>query len=208
MARERLIIAILCVCLAVSLFFDGFLAWRLQNLTVESSRAFTFLWRPEEQDIVDGWLQMNASFVWDENDLYVVVKINYTILRGSYLGLVFDRNKNGKIDYQSRDDLPYILFMDNTTYTDPPHPELMGGNYTLAYTSLLLDGRLGMLLMSSSYVGSHTCIFDPETGYTFAVKFPGLMRRLNNKLAHVVFEDVERMYEVEKNFVVKRFSFG
>jgi len=189
-SRNHVIIVVLSICLAVSLFFNGYLAWRLQTLTGESSSAFTFLWSPEEQGITSDWLQMNASFVWDENDLYVVVKINYTALRGSYLGLVFDRNENGKIDYQSMDDLPYILFMDNTTYPT---------------TALLSDGRLAMLKMAS-IPSNDTCIFDLETGYTFTMKFPSLMRHLGNKLVHVVFEDVES--GVAKKFVVKRFSFG
>jgi len=205
MVRERVIIVVLCICLAVSLFFNGYLAWRLQGLTGESSSAFTFLWSPEEQDIVDGWLQMNARFVWDENDLYVVVKINYTTLRGSYLGLVFDKNQNGKIDLYS-DDWPNIFFMDNTTY---PGFTAFLENITVppGVAPLLEDGRLGLLLCPT-IPSNHTCLFDHETGYAFAVMFPNIMRHLNNKLVHVVFEDVERMYEVEKNFVVKRFSFG
>ncbi|MCL6579731.1 MAG: hypothetical protein K6T73_10200 [Candidatus Bathyarchaeota archaeon] len=88
-----------------------------------------------------------------------------------------------------------ILFADNTTYPTS--------------TWILHDGRLAMLLMRSQ-PGNHTCVFNPESGYVFAMRFPKLMQHLSNKLVHVVFEDLDTRYTPEPapNYVWKRFSFG
>jgi hypothetical protein len=150
---------ILSVCLAISLFFNGYLAYRLHSLTSESSNTFIFTWGPEEQKIVSGELRMEITFTWDAEDLFVVAKINDDdYCSADYLGLVFDRNKNGSID-DGIDDWPYILFADNTTYPTS--------------TWILHDGRLAMLLMRSQ-PGNHTCVFNLKAAMSLPCVFPNL----------------------------------
>lgn len=89
-----------------------------------------------------------------QNWLSMVVKVNDDDHNEwDYLGLVFDMNENGVIDLGTADK-PFGLWTNNMT---TPSALLENGFLGFAYCPPTRD--------------PHNCTFDPDTGYTFQIKF-------------------------------------
>jgi len=159
--------------------------------STNNTMNFTFTWGPDTQKIVQGTLRLEISLTWNvvPNSTHkwssMVVRVNdddYN--QWDYLGLVFDMNENGVIDLGSEDD-PFGLWVNNMT----------------APSILLENGFLGFA-ETMPIVGPHNCTFDPDTGYTFRIKFyslptdPGypynpaeVLREEYENPLHICFED-------------------
>jgi hypothetical protein len=170
MEKRMTILAIaLGIVLAVSLSYNGYLHYtQRQN---NSNHTFNFWWSAQEQNITSGngifW--MNFTFKTVGENLSITVSANDDEeTRGAALVMVFDRNRNGKIDYDVSDyghpeiygivDTPYVFESDNKTSTP-----------------WILVGPKGEIIFISSGPGIsepspwHTCTFSNETGYTFSI---------------------------------------
>jgi len=98
-----------------------------------------------------------------------------------WLGVVLDRNHNGKIDRQwehEGDDKPYVLNAANTTI----EPAILVDNLDVAVPR--------KLPVPSPY---HTCTFDPQTGYTFNVSLSLQELALTSDVIHVIFCDFDAL---------------
>jgi len=165
---------ILAFALAVSLLFNGYLCY-LQfsvenNLDEDWVKTFSFWWSPEEQNITsgNGILWINFTFKPVGENLSITVEINDDESTGCYapedkLILVFDKNRNGKIDfwdYRWENDTVYALGADNSSYT------------------YYIVGPKGEVDFASHPIYKpepspwHTCIFSNETGYVFNISLP------------------------------------
>lgn len=153
---------------------------------------FTFTWGPDTQRIVQGTLRLEVSITWavvpnsTHKWLSMVVSVNddeYS--EWDYLGLVFDMNENGVIDL-GFEDLPFGLWTNNMT-TD----------------SALLENGFLAFAETMPKAGPHNCTFDPNTGYTFRIKFYSVptdliyppynpaevLKEGNKNLLHMCFKD-------------------
>jgi hypothetical protein len=160
---------VLAGVLVVSLFGNIILAFYHVQLTRPHNKAMNFYWSPEEQNITVGkvfWL--NFTFMNVAENLSITVKTNDDDNElGCRLIMVFDRNRNGRIDYNVIGwseprlvvDTPYDFRSDNITNTPnivvKPKGEVM----------LLSDGY-------SSISPWHTCTYSNRTGFTFNISLP------------------------------------
>lgn len=151
-------------------FISVALAGSLYANSLNSPKAFAFTWTKEEQDIVNGTLRLGISFDWKGENLTIIAKINDDKLGfGGYLGLVFDRNGNGEIDYWETDE-PYMLLSDNGTTG-------VGGAYLLPLNSSwgpdYPEGKGGKLSGHCTRVSPyHTAAFIEDVGWLYKVSIP------------------------------------
>jgi len=155
----------LTVCLAASLFFNVYL---LLNTSHTTAKTFVYEWFYAGQVggflpiqmILNGTLHLEITFKWAENYLSIIAKINDDDRHDfDMLGLVFDKNGNGVIDWGQGDE-PYMLYASNCTH------------YSCTYLGYRGEGIIRCYSLEipppSSY---HTCVFAEE-GYTFDIKIP------------------------------------
>jgi len=141
-----------------------------------TSDAFVFAWTREEQKIVPGTLRIEISFKWKNESLNIIAKINDNkpMDIAGWLGLVFDRNGNGVIDYGSYADKPYLFHCSNWTYGHTPW--------------LREDGYLvGCHCVTESPY--HTAVLIEGFGWLYNVSIPA------NELAEVKADVVLIFYE-------------
>jgi hypothetical protein len=188
---------ILVSALVFSLLFSILLGYMLLNIRSSENnpngswtRTFSFWWGPEEQNITsgNGILWMNFTFKTEGENLSITVKVNDDEGNGSLI-MVFDKNKNGKIDFWETDyghpeihgigDTPYEFDSDNKTMT----PWIMvGPKGQSAFASV---GRY-----SSPW---HTCTFNNETGFTFNINLP-LEEVGSTGMVYAIFGDPDNPY--------------
>lgn len=127
---------------------------RLQNEIAHrnSTRTFVFEWPAWEQNIVNGTLRMELTFAWKGENLSIIAKINDDEYNAwDYLALAFD--------FQGADGLPDI---GANLYAN--------GNIT---SGLLSGNRISPFIpIAPGPSEVHTCIFEPDVGYTFNVLLP------------------------------------
>ena len=126
---KTMLVAGLTVCLAVSLFFNGYLYYKLtRSLEHYSPTFFSFVFGPTMQNITSGNLYLNLTFDIVEGNLTVKAEVNAESYNpNAFLALQFDSDNNGTIDirywpqddfytYQYwRDDLQFLLEANNLT---------------------------------------------------------------------------------------------
>ena len=174
--RIHVLALVLVACLCVSV---GFNVYQYTKTFKILSRTFVFEWSPEEQNIVNGTLRINITFMWKAENLCVTARINdheYHSKRS--FGLIFDMNHDGNITSGEK---AYLFRADNTT-----RPAFFGHGAGF-FVAMVLD-------QPSPY---HTCVFD-SSGYTFNIS---LKLNLKNDLVQVC-------YPILPEGVWVRFHFG
>jgi len=167
--RLMVLSIILSGVLVVSLLGNIFLAYYHIQLTRPQNKALNFFWTLEEQNITVGkvfWL--NFTFMNVAENLSITVKANDDDNEiGCSLIMVFDRSRNGRIDYYVTDygnperlvDTPYEFRSNNKTITPwilvKPKGEIIGLSVGESRTSPW-----------------HTCTFLNQTGFTFNISLP------------------------------------
>jgi hypothetical protein len=119
------VIVVLVVCLAISLFFDGYFYWKLaeeNSRPMHHSTFFSFVFGPSQQNISAGNIYLNLTFDTVEGNLTVKAEVNAENYNpNSFLTLQFDSDNNGTIDipqlyyFYGRCDLQFFLQADNQT---------------------------------------------------------------------------------------------
>lgn len=163
--KWQLFCLVLAIALATSISFNIFQSFNASNEgcgnspfgDVSGQMNFTFTWAGA-QKIVNGTFKIDV-FVWFQNFTWNdITTETFNILVKVYdddyspndcLGLVFDMNHNGKIDFGIKDE-PIVLYADNTTVINP---------------SLHPAGFLGVPEMPREKI--FTCTYDTDEGYTF-----------------------------------------
>jgi len=140
---------------------------------VNSTKSFVFEWPPWEQTIVNGTLRMELTFSWQGENLSIIVKINddeYS--EWDCLALAFDFDGDGTPDFGL-----------NLYANGYKHPGILASNNRIEDPFLYAP-------TPSEY---HTCVFEPEIGYTFNILFPPLdetpLTELPTDSMFVRFED-------------------
>ena len=149
---------VLAIALGVSAALNVYQHMVLSGLfNISSGRTLVFLWPPEEQEIVDGTLRIEAAFSWENENLSITVKVNddEEYYRNDCVGLVLDSNENGQIGWP---DAEYVLLTTNEYYE--------GNECTVDERGISWVEKLPR---PSPY---HKCTFSSKTGYTFKISFP------------------------------------
>jgi hypothetical protein len=192
---KTMLVAGLTVCLAVSLFFNGYLYYELTRPTEHQSPTFfSFVWSSErEQNITEGPLYINMTFERIGENLSVIIKINdddYNVM-DSYGGekpdalfIVFDSYANDTTGSINLNDTfyYYLLRPDNTT-TEGPR----------LFLDCQLNPHIFMSGLSSFKLSDfHTCTFKPNEGYMFNCTFPiyGKWREIHSDVVTLRYMDV------------------
>ena len=122
---KTMLIAGLTVCLAVSLFFNGYIYYQLTSK--HSPAFFSFVFDSTMQKLVNGTLYLNLTFEVVEGNLTVKAEVNAeSYNRYAALALQFDSDNNGTIDiryweeldsgyFGPGDDLAFFLRPNNET---------------------------------------------------------------------------------------------
>jgi len=187
-----MVIAGLTVCLAVSLFFNGYFYYQLSKPAGHQGPTFfSFVWSSEQQNITEGPLHINMTFERIGDNLSVIIKINdddYNVMDSSSgekpdaLFIVFDSYGNESSITVADTFYYYLLRPDNTTTEGP---------------RLFLDCELNPHIMFSgqcTFILSdfHTCTFKPNEGYVFNCTFPihGKWREIRSNVVTLRYIDV------------------
>lgn len=152
---------------------------------LNSPKVFVFTWPKEEQDIINGTLRIEMSFQWKGESLKIIAKINDKLGLHGYLGLVFDRNGNGEIDYWETDK-PYMLQGNNMTAG-------AGGAYLLPRNSSAgpdyPEGKGGYLRGHCTRVSPyHTAMFIEDVGWLYDISIPkGELTEVRANVVYIVY---------------------
>jgi len=161
--KQKILVIVLVACLVVSLFFNAYQCLSFRGYNSSTSKTFVYEWPRGSfagQRIVNDTLRLELTVEWGEETLDMVAKINDDEYHWEdYLGLVFDRNGNGFIDY-GMSDAPYLLGAAN--YTTAPNQNALTRDNTIEW---LVDD----IPHSSPY---HYCVFTEDVGYTFNITIP------------------------------------
>jgi len=187
---KTMLVAGLTVCLAVSLFFNGYLYYKLTRpLEHYSPTFFSFVFGPTMQNITSGNLYLNLTFDIVEGNLTVKAEVNTdSYNRYAALALQFDSDNNGTIDIRywpeenfyyydaAEDDLQFLLRADNET-----RPSMS------TYWGWLPDGTIYCYTMVREPIDYkspyHYCIFN-DGFYTFHFTY----RTNNPNLPHFAIQ--------------------
>jgi len=166
---KTMLVAGLTVCLAVSLFFNGYLYYKLTRpLEHYSPTFFSFVWSSEQQNITEGTLYINMTFERIGENLSVIIKINDDDYNALYdwfdikpdaLFICFDFNGNDSSINLNDTVFCYLLRPDNTT--------VFGNFVDLELIAHFIGPSLSL---DDSDV--HYCTFKPNEGYIFNCTFP------------------------------------
>jgi len=181
------IFAILMI-LGFSLFFNGYLYYKLtKSLEHRSPTFFSFVWSSEQQNITEGPLYINMTFERVGENLSVIIKINdddYNALPAwspDKLIIVFDANGNGTIDDEDVFGYFYWLTANNETITTPAGLNLD-----------LLEVYPRPTSCNRGRSKFHTCTFKSGEGYIFNCTFPihGSWRKILSDVVTLRYTDV------------------
>jgi len=175
--------SVLVVCLILSVGFNVYQYLDAPESSTPSSYVFYFY----NDYIRNGTaVRMEVTFDWQVENLSMTVTVNddeYNALDydSDYLGIVFDQNNNGRIDFGLADQ-PAVFYANNRSRS-----ESMG-------VYLLESGGLTWPFIES--VPCRTCTFNAETGYTFKKSFPRQAINVEPPtVVHICFDDIERSIE-------------
>jgi len=158
MDRVKILAIVLAGALATSVGYNVYLA--RHNPDEEWTKTFAFCWSPEEQNITEGILWVNFTFKTVGENLSIIVEINDDETKGNISGdtlfLVFDKNRNGKIDYCNFSDTVYSLAACNYSFTGHL-VDTKGRVYFVSHWERPIP---------SPY---HICIWKEGIGYTFNI---------------------------------------
>jgi len=209
---KMMLIAVLAVCLVVSLFFNGYLYYDLtRSAEHQSPTFFSFVWSPEAQNITEGPLYINMTFERIGENLSVTIKINdddYCVTGSGGTGpdallLWFDVNGDGYISWPGDPGSTYYwLKPNNRTLFD-----VIVDPYNLT---------LGPIQPSATGYETespfHTCVFMPEEGYIFNCTFPLKYKWFSeiSRAGHDISSDVVtlRFTDVNGSVYIPPFHFG
>lgn len=154
MSKFQLMASVLTVCLAVSL---GFNIYQFLDCNGETSVTKTFTRHHKTYIRPDGVVRINATFDWSGSNLTITIQVNDDeYCSHDYIGLVFDRNKDGSLF----DEVAFLLGAGNKTSPFPSGVRLedWGG---------LIEPPFTIAPKSSPW---HTCTFTEDEGYTFDIE--------------------------------------
>jgi len=207
---KMILIAVLAVCLAVSLFFNGYLYYDLtRSAEHQSSTFFSFVWSPEAQNITEGPLYINMTFERIGENLSVIIRINdddYDVMEANWsivpdaLIVCFDFDGNDSAITVADTVQAYLLRPDNTS--DP-------GYCGLFLDLELIDHFIGpsLVLRESDF---HYCTFKPNEGYVFNCTFPLRGREIDTIELRRIRSDIVtlRYKDVNGSVYIPPFHFG
>ena len=195
-------IIVLAVCLAVSLFFNGYLYLQIENCPEENGERygpthFSFVWSPGQQKITNETLYVNMTFERIGENLSMIIRINdddYDVMESLWkinpdtLIICFDFYGNDSAISIGDPVMSYLLRPDNTS-----NPTICG----LFLDLELIDHYMGPSLEFSES-DFHYCTFKPNEGYIFNCTFPlrGLegypmeLRRIRSDVVTLRYKDV------------------
>ena len=175
--------------------------WKVSGLifatilvSVSSVYAYLNLFRAESSSTPDSYvfylwndyirngtpMCIEISFDWQAENLSMTVTVNddeYN--KADYLGVVFDKNKNGIIDFGLKDE-PYVLYVNNMT-----RPK--------GVIILQEHGGLNWPYINKMPSRYHVCTFDEQVGYTFKISLPREFIKVEPPTPiHICFVDYER----------------
>lgn len=198
--KWQLLSLVLAIALVISISFNVYQRFGCSSESDRDlvfDRAFVFKWPSSQQNITKGTLRIEALFNWEggENlNITVTVNDDEYIKYNDYLGIVFDRNKNGEIDL-GFEDLPYAFFGNNVSY------------YWKPAILLLETGRCCYADVEPRPSPYHICIFNNETGYKFEISIP--KEEVNFHLpmpVHLCFYDIDFAHGYMFDWVWVRFE--
>ena len=134
------------------------------------TKTFVYTWTKEEQEIVNGTFRLEISFQWKSDVLNVIAKINCSQSNKPddvCLGLVFDINGNGELDYGTIDE-PYMFLPSNITLPADFLPKPPGISDETDKGCYLIPQHTHEPLKPSL----HTCTFSKDTGWTYNISIP------------------------------------
>jgi len=183
---KTMLIAGLTVCLAVSLFFNGYFYYELTKPAEHQGPTFfSFVWSPEQQNITEGPLYVNMTFERIGEILSVIIEINDDDYQCGHwtapdaLILWFDVNGDGYVGF---DDLPvvsyYWLKPDNTTLS----------RRLVNPLDLTLCGAQPQVPPKIVKSPVHACTFKQGEGYVFNCTFP--LKSIGSDVVTLRFNDV------------------
>jgi len=152
---------------------------------MNSTRTFIFEWLSWEQNIVNGTLRMELTFAWKGENLSIIAKIN-----DDEYGEQYEPDYNATM---AEDLLVLVLDLNNDG-------QLVGESALMAYADnytrggvLCSNGQIATPLWEKQPSRFHTCVFEPDVGYTFNVVFPLVLlpelQHLSSDLVYVCFVD-------------------
>jgi hypothetical protein len=169
---------VLAVCLVVSLSVNVYQHFVITEGAMPKSYVFYFY-----NDYIrnDTAVRIEVTFDWQVENLSMTVTVNDDEFNEwDYVGVVFDKNENGIIDFRCVDE-PYAFFAPNLTFSGYMRAFLGGW------------GGLSWVIMRPDPSKYHTCTFNEETGYTFKISLPRQEIKVEPPTPiHICFVDYER----------------
>jgi len=162
----KVLVVVLAVCLGVSLFFNGYLYYKLTR-SLELS-FFSFVWSSKQQKITNGTLYINMTFERIGENLSVIIKINdddYDVIEDQWnvrpdtLIICFDFYGNDS-----------AITVDDTFAAYLLRPNNMSGWGVFIDLELICHWMAPPLEFYES--DFHYCTFKPDEGYVFNCTFP------------------------------------
>ncbi len=160
---------------------------------------FSFAWSNGSQRIVNGTFRLSLKMWLSGENLTMMITANDDEFDGGdYVGLVFDTNQNGYVDFS---DESYGLFACNRT-----GPSDLGEDGLLAWAQV------------PSRLGPQNVTYDPLAGYTFVVQFPfpwysrqwnpaQVIRNGTYNQLHICYFDMGAEEKGQRGAVFARFAF-
>jgi len=165
----KVVIAVLAVCLVVSLFFNGYFYYQLsKSAEYQIPTFFSFVWSSEQQKLTEGPLYINMTFERIGDNLSVIIKINdddYDVIEDQWnvrpdtLIICFDFYGNDS-----------AITVDDTFEAYLLRPDNMSGRGVFIDSELIFHWMAPPLTFYES--DFHYCTFKPDEGYVFNCTFP------------------------------------
>ena len=149
---SKKLLAVVAVCLAILLAAVGAYVYIVMNRS-STNKTFNFCWTgsvAEKFNATTFWMNVTFDRV-NETHLIITVKVNDLSPQGGHVGLAGDGDGDGEIDGGG---LMYCA-----------------GNYTIeSCLGPWINGQrfLGAIIDGIDF-GWHTCVFDPQQGYTYVI---------------------------------------
>lgn len=178
------ILTILPIALSILLGFGVYQFFYASSLHAPESVIRSYVFYLHNDYIRNGTsVRIEILFDWQAENLSTTVTVNDDEYNEwDYVGLVFDVNKNGKIDY-GYDDEPCIVHANNLTRTRKG-------------VFLQEHGLLNWVMIDPMPSSFHTCTFVEGIGYTFKICLPRQVIGVEPPMPmHICFVDYERWKE-------------
>lgn len=158
----------LSLCLVVVIGAVTAYTYLLNQKGTVDEPDFVFTWGPDEQNIVNGTFRLEIWLTLEGEKLTMIITANDDDYSWwDSIGLVFDKNQNGTID-----GVKFVSAI-NTTVEEDEAYFLYASEYA---GHVWYQGRNSFFQFYEELQPPdqtpHTVTFDPETGYTFDIRFP------------------------------------